>query len=119
MVIMCHGTDILISGYLIFFYSDTEAVEVDVSQNRASQVDDGFESLNGNGSSDNNEEEENGEGQVAKSVTIEATDVPPREGVLHGSHIHTIYTCTSTSSDPYTFSGKTTSVIQTDTFILK
>lgn len=75
----------------------SEVEEVEESQNRPAQVDDGFESLNGNGSSDNNEEEDSG------GVQVESVD--PREGVLHGSHIHTIYTSPTTSSDPYPFSG--------------
>ncbi|XP_054269233.1 protein phtf-like isoform X2 [Macrosteles quadrilineatus] len=80
---------------------------------RPSQEDDGFESLNGNGSSDNNEEDKSGEGETPAPETPESPEAPVMEGegVLNSSLSHnSSFTCTS-SDHP---SGCTGEVDETD-----
>lgn len=70
-------------------------------ETRPSQVDDGFESLNGNGSSDNNEEEVNKSGEETKGE-----EGVLLEGVLSNSHTPTLsapFICSS--SDPLVYAG--------------
>ncbi|XP_046674935.1 LOW QUALITY PROTEIN: protein phtf [Homalodisca vitripennis] len=89
--------------------SDRESASGEVSSSRPSQVDDGFESLNGNGSSDNNEEEGNkshgSDGDTGRAAAPAPAGDPGEtqgEGVLHGSHIPT---SSPFSSDPNTSGG--------------
>uniref|UniRef100_A0A1B6KST5 PHTF1/2 N-terminal domain-containing protein n=1 Tax=Graphocephala atropunctata TaxID=36148 RepID=A0A1B6KST5_9HEMI len=93
--------------------NDKESVPEEVSPSRPTQVDDGFESLNGNGSSDNNEEEagkshgSDGDNSRAASPASPVAGETQGEGVLHGSHIppNTLNTSSSFSSDPHTSGG--------------
>uniref|UniRef100_A0A1B6G604 PHTF1/2 N-terminal domain-containing protein n=1 Tax=Cuerna arida TaxID=1464854 RepID=A0A1B6G604_9HEMI len=89
--------------------SDRESPSGEVSSSRPSQVDDGFESLNGNGSSDNNEEEGNkshgSDGDTGRASAPASAGDPGEtlgEGVLHGTHIPT---SSPFSSDPHTSGG--------------
>ncbi|KAG8267059.1 regulation of nucleic acid-templated transcription [Homalodisca vitripennis] len=89
--------------------NDRESASGEVSSSRPSQVDDGFESLNGNGSSDNNEEEGNkshgSDGDTGRAAAPAPAGDPGEtqgEGVLHGSHIPT---SSPFSSDPNTSGG--------------